>query len=168
MAGRPTKLTKELVEKAKTYLSTCEDTVLETEKGGISYVNVKLPMVADLALYLGISKSTVYDWCQEREDIEDNLAQEFSDIVKEINQEQEKRLINKGLGGLYAPKIAGMIMSKHGYSEKQEIDHTTKGEKITDDTKIYELTNILNDLHKRGSIKGHGESSNPMDTKTSD
>lgn len=129
-AGRPTKLTQELIEKARTYLSTCEDAPMETDKGNLSYVNVKLPMVADFALYLGISKSTVYDWCQDVEGEDNTLAQEFSDIVKSINHEQEKRLINKGLGGLYAPKIAGMILSKHGYSEKQELDHTSKGEKI--------------------------------------
>lgn len=126
MAGRPTKLTKELVEKAKTYLATCEDTIIETEKGGISYTDVNLPMVADLALFLGINKDTVYEWCKGEEE----LNTIFSDIVKEVNHEQEKRLVNKGAGGIYAPKIVGMLLSKHGYSEKTEIDHTNKGDKF--------------------------------------
>lgn len=134
--ARPTKLTLELIEKAKGYLSTCEDSVIETSKGGLSYVNVKLPMVADLAIYLGINKDTVYDWCKVVDGEDNNLKQQFSDIVKEVNHEQEKRLVNKGLGGLYAPKIAGMVMSKHGYSEKQEIDHTTKGDKINEKSDI--------------------------------
>ena len=125
--GRPTKLTPELIEKAKTYLATCTVTPIETEKGNISYVDVKLPKVVSLALYLGISKSTVYDWCQG----EDEIAKEFSDIVKEVEQKQEEMLIDKGLGGLFQPKTTGMLLSKHGYSERTETDITTKGDKVT-------------------------------------
>lgn len=116
-SGRPTKLTQELIDKAKTYLATCEDTIIESEKGGISYVNVKLPMVADLAIYLGINRDTVYDWCKG----EGELNTIFSDIVKSVNTEQEKRLVNKGLGGIYQPKTTGMLLSKHGYAERQEL-----------------------------------------------
>ena len=125
-AGRPTKLTQELIEKAKTYLATCSVTPIETEKGSISYVDVKLPKVVSLALYLDISKSTVYEWCQG----EDDLSKQFSDIVKEVESKQEEMLIDKGLGGLFQPKTTGMLLSKHGYSEKTETDITTKGEKI--------------------------------------
>lgn len=124
--GRPTKLTPELLEKAKTYLDTCGATPIETEKGTVSYVDVKLPKVASFALFLGINKDTVYDWCKQ----ESELAQLFSDIVKEINIRQEEMLIDKGLGGLFQPKTTGMLLSKHGYSEKMETDITSKGEKV--------------------------------------
>lgn len=124
--ARPSKLTQEIIQKAETYLDTCSDTIIETEKGGISYVDVKLPMVADLAIFLGVNRDTVYEWCKG----EGELNTIFSDIVKGINQEQEKRLINKSLGGIYQPKTTGMLLAKHGYSDKQEIDHTTKGEKL--------------------------------------
>lgn len=125
--GRPTKLTPELIEKAKTYLPTCHATPILNDKGTVSYVDVVLPKVVDLALLLEISKSTVYEWCKG----EDDLSQQFSDIVKDIEAEQEKMLINKGLGGLFQPKTTGMILSKHGYAEKTETDLTSKGEKIT-------------------------------------
>lgn len=125
-AGRPTKLTPELIEKAKTYLDTCHATPIETEKGTVSYVDVQLPKVVDLALLLGVSKSTIYEWCQG----ESELAQQFSDIVNEINIAQEKMLIDKGLGGLFQPKTTGMLLSKHGYSEKTETDITSNGEAI--------------------------------------
>lgn len=115
--ARPTKLTEELIEKAKTYLPTCEDAIMETEKGGISYVDVKLPMIADFAIFLGINKDTVYDWCKG----EGELNTIFSDIVNDISQEQEKRLINKSLGGVYQPKTTGMLLSKHGYAERSEL-----------------------------------------------
>lgn len=126
-AGRPTKLTPELLEKAKTYLSTCIDHVVENDKGTVSYVNVELPTVVGLALYLGINKDTVTEYCKGNEEL--NL--DFSVLVKEIIQEQEKRLINKGLGGLYNPKIVGLVAAKHGYAEKTETDITTKGESIS-------------------------------------
>lgn len=131
-AGRPTKLTQELIDKAKTYLATCHATPIETEKGGVSYVDVQLPKVVDLALLLGVSKSTVYEWCQG----DSETAQQFSDIVNEINAAQEKMLIDKGLGGLFQPKTTGMLLSKHGYSEKTETDVTSGGEKLSLPTTI--------------------------------
>lgn len=138
MAGRPTKLTLELIEKAKGYLATCEDIIHHTDKGGVSYVDVHLPSLVGLAKYLGIHRDTIYDWCKvnkdteiEEEIIENALKSNFSDIVKEVEQEQEIRLINKGLGGLYTSKALGAMLSKHGLVEKTETDITTKGEKIS-------------------------------------
>lgn len=145
-AGRPTKLTPELIEKAKTYLSTCIDKPVWTEKGGMAYVEVNLPTKVGLALFLGINKDTVEEWCKDITPFSGidnlpssdhvyfdalNLRQEFSVIVKEIQIEQEKRLINNGLGGLYKEKTTGMLLSKHGYAEKTETDITSKGDKIT-------------------------------------
>jgi len=124
-AGRPTKLTEELLEKAKTYLDTCHATPIKTVRG-VSYVDVQLPKVASLALYIGINKDTVYEWCKG----DSELAQQFTDVVKEINAKQEEMLIDKGLGGLFQPKTTGMLLSKHGYSEKIETDVTSKGESI--------------------------------------
>jgi len=135
-AGRPSKLTQELIEKAKTYLDTCHATPIETEKGNVSYVDVQLPKVVDLALMLKVDKATIYDWCKG----EDELSKQIHDIVKEINSAQEKMLIDKGLGGLFQPKTTGMLLSKHGYSEKIETDITSKGESInTVDPKIQSL-----------------------------
>lgn len=129
--ARPTKLTEELIEKAKEYLGKGHATPIETDKGAVSYVSVHLPKVVSLALFLDISKSTVYEWCKG----DDNLSKQFSDIVKEIEQKQEEMLIDKGLGGLFQPKTLGMILSKHGYADRIETDITTLGEKITVDAR---------------------------------
>lgn len=145
MAGRPTKLTPELIEKAKTYLATCIDKPVWTDKGGIAYVDVNLPTKVGIALYLGIDKTTVDEWCKETLDYDVQvtgpdeqvivayieLRNQFSSIVKEVTAEQEKRLIQNGLGGLYKEKTTGMLLSKHGYAEKTETDITSKGEQIT-------------------------------------
>ena len=127
--GRPTKLTPELIDKAKGYLDTCEDTPIFTEKGAIAYVDVKLPSLEGLARYLGIHKDTIQSWCKESDE-NNPLVQEFSVLVKDVLNEQAARLLNNGLGGLYQPKIAGVVLSKHGYYEKTEADITTGGEKI--------------------------------------
>lgn len=126
-AGRPSKLNQELIDKAEEYLKSCNDRIETTDKGALSYVNVSLPSVVGLALYIGVNKDTIYTWCKGDSDIE----KQFSDIVKRVNNEQENRLLNNGLGGLYAPKVVGMVLSKHGYSEKTETDITSKGEKLT-------------------------------------
>lgn len=118
--GRPTKLTEELLERAKGYLSTCTDEIHTTDKGSISYVEVKLPSIVGLASYLGIHKDTIYEWRKEKGT--------FSDLVKEIEQEQEIRLINKGLGGVYTSKALGAMLTKHGYREGADL--TTDGEKL--------------------------------------
>lgn len=140
--ARPTKLTTELIEKAKGYLPTCIDTPVYTDKGAMTYVNVNLPCKVGLALYLGINKDTIEEWCKvEVNEINPTniidvsnrmeLAQEFSVIVKEVMSEQEKRLINNGLGGLYKEKTNSMLLSKHGYAtDKTETDITSGGEKI--------------------------------------
>lgn len=148
--ARPTKLTPELLEKAHGYLATCKDEPVYTDKGALTYVNVNLPSKVGLAIYLGINKDTVEEWCKviaydetkTDEIVKANieLHREFSVIVKEIMQEQEKRLINNGLGGLYKEKTNAMLLSKHGYvTEKTETDLTSGGEKIQGATVLPEL-----------------------------
>lgn len=127
---RPTKLTPELIERAKTYIDTCSDQVITTDKGSLAYVNVKLPSRVALAKYLGINNDTLIEWCKEKmtDDEERNkLIKQFSEIVKDVDDEQHIRLLNNGLGGLYNPKTNSMILSKHGYSEKIETEQNING-----------------------------------------
>jgi len=146
--GRPTKLTQELIDKTATYLSTCKDDIVHTDKGALTYVNVDLPTLEGLALYLGIHKETIQDWTRDAKG--DDMKSQFSVFVKDILQEQGKRLINKGLGGLYQAKIAGMLLSKHGYVERSETDITSKGEKIVLDSKSEAITKKYEQEIKEG------------------
>lgn len=127
---RPTKLTPELIERAKAYIDTCSDEIVTTDKGALAYVNVKLPSRVGLAKYIGINNDTLIEWCKEK--ITDNeernfLLKQFSEIVKDVDDEQHIRLLNNGLGGLYNPKTNSMILSKHGYSEKIETEQNING-----------------------------------------
>lgn len=101
--GRPTKLTDELLEKAEEYVydfRANEDVV---------------PSVAGLACYLEISRSSLYNYKDENA--------RFLDIVERVELLQEKMLVNGGLMGDFNPTIAKLMMTKHGYSDKQEVDN---------------------------------------------
>lgn len=109
--ARPTKYNKEMLKKAEEYLVSCVDTYNPATKK----VEVNFPTGEGLALHLEVSRSTLYEWSDKHD--------EFSDILEAINQQQVKRLIEKGLSGDYNSTIAKLVLAKHGYSEKQEIEH---------------------------------------------
>ena len=116
-AGRPTKLTKELIDEATKYL-------IDT---GTMIPNALLPTVEGLALRLSISRETVYAWA----DLTTPLGKQFSDIVDNLKALQGEKLIQKSLMGQYNPTIAKLILSgKHGYVEKQSTDLTTNGKDL--------------------------------------
>lgn len=106
MAGRPTSLTPELIEKASTYLDEYEA------------LDELVPTIAGLALYLGVSRGVIYKWENEA-----HTDRQFIDILDAIKARQEIKLVNGGLGGAFNSTIAKMMLTKHGYSDKQEIDH---------------------------------------------
>ncbi|EMF4673488.1 DNA-packaging protein [Providencia stuartii] len=106
--GCPSKLTDELIAKAKEYLY-----------GGYESFGDVVPSVAGLSCYLAIARSTTYEYAKQDSD----LGREFSDIVEGILSLQENKLINGGLKGDFNPSITKIMLTKHGYSEKQEIDH---------------------------------------------
>lgn len=101
--GRPTKLTDELKAKARNY------ELVFREEGDI------IPSIEGLAYYLNIARSTLYKY--EDEDAE------FSDIVERVKTLQGKMLISGGLVGDFNASITKVILTKHDYSDKQEIDH---------------------------------------------
>lgn len=112
-AGRPTEYSEEKLGAAKMYLKNFKS------DGEI------LPTIEGLARALEIRRETVWDWCKDEE------KAEFSNVVADIQSEQAKMLINKGLDGTYNPSITKLILSKHGYREASEVDHTSQGERIT-------------------------------------
>jgi hypothetical protein len=104
-AGRNSLYTPELVEKAREYLT------------GYSSVGDLVPSIAGLACVLGITRETCYAWAR------DETKAEFSDILDQLMQRQERGLLNGGLGGEFNSSISKMMLTKHGYSDatKSEI-----------------------------------------------
>lgn len=110
--GCPSKLTEELIAKAKEYLF-----------GGYESLGDVVPSVAGLACYLEISRKSAYNYSEQSE--------EFLHIVEGILSLQENKLINGGLKGDFNASIAKLMLAKHGYSEKQEVDHKSSDNSMT-------------------------------------
>ena len=100
--GRPTKLTVELIEKTANYIT-----------------QTAFPTFEELSLHLDVSRSTIYKWMEEND--------EFSDIGSKLMSRQALDLMRKGLKGEYNASIAKLLLTKHGYSDKQEIEQNLTG-----------------------------------------
>lgn len=125
--GRPKKLTPALLKKAEKYLDERKDKmeVVTGARGSAVTYMVKLPTIEGLARYLHVSRSTIYEW--QGAEAGDTLNEKFSDIIEDLQAEQADRLINQGLGGNYNSTIAKVLMTKHGYVEKSEVDQNLSG-----------------------------------------
>ena len=98
--ARPTKYSEELQQRADGYLDWARE---ENE----------IPSAVGLAIYLGISKSTLYEWVK--------IHKELSDTLRNVDSAQEQLLISKGLTGTFNSTITKLMLSNHGYSDKQDI-----------------------------------------------
>lgn len=152
--GRPPIYSQEILDKAWEYIDICEDdeiqqTIGMSAKGTELFKNkviVKLPTKGGLARYLGVNRDTLYQWSKDHP--------EFSDIMESLGAKQEDELINKGLSGDYNPTIAKVLLTKHGYHDKQETDITTKGEKLpsSDDIDLDTLAQKMADKLKEEKL----------------
>ena len=82
--GRPTKLTDELMDKAKVYVQ--KDYLIDE----------LIPTMQGLALYLGVSNKVLYNWRNEND--------EFLHIVEDLMDLQAKNLFRGGLTGDFNDK----------------------------------------------------------------
>lgn len=131
-AGRPTKYNNQTVDKARHYLDNYQE-----------YGDV-VPQIAGLAVALGIHRDTLYEWAKDPE------KRQFSDILKDVEIAQHKALVNGGLTGEFTSPIAKMMLTKHGYSDKQEIKQettvTAEVKQITHEMPADEATRIYQDM----------------------
>lgn len=82
------------------------------------------PTIEGLALYLNVSRDTIYEWASQVG------RKEFSDIVNKLRNQKSKVLQNKGAVGDFNAKIAGLLLGHEGYREKIDQDITSKGEAL--------------------------------------
>lgn len=123
--ARPTDFNDQVLIDAKAYIDSCEDeqrsVVTGESENYTKYeekLRVKLPTIEGLARHLQIHRTTVYAWQKEHV--------EFSYIIEELLQKQAERLLSNGLSGDYNSTIAKVLLTKHGYTDKQEIDQKTE------------------------------------------
>lgn len=79
------------------------------------------PSVAGLALLLNVGKRTLHDWNV------DPKKPEFSHMFARMKLKQEQVLLANGITGDFNSAIAKLVLSKHGYVEKQESKHEHVG-----------------------------------------
>jgi len=103
-AGRPTKYNQEILAKCREYLTNHID------------LGDPVPIIAGLACELNVSRETLYQWAKDED------KGEFTDILERIMSQQERKLAGGGLAGDFNPNITKMMLTKHGYSDKQDVN----------------------------------------------
>jgi hypothetical protein len=83
-----------------------------------------LPTLEGLAVHLGVSRQTLYDWGTPGGE---RYQPDFSDILEQLMAAQ---LVQNGLVNNYNPIITKLMLTTHSYRDKQEVDHTTNGKPI--------------------------------------
>lgn len=73
------------------------------------------PMIVGLSRVINRSRSTIYEWIEKK-------TGAFPDIAEAIAERQQIELCNKGLTGEFNSSITKLMLSKHGFAEKQEVD----------------------------------------------
>ena len=135
--GRPTKYEDIYIPKVDEYLELHQDEQVQVVKQSSekyemydNKLKVKLPTIEGFARFIGVNKTTLYEW-------ESNYT-EFSNALDKIRIEQQERLINQGLSGEYNSTIAKLILSSnHGMTERnqQEVKGEIEIKTITDEEK---------------------------------
>lgn len=111
--GRPTEYTPEVIQKINEYL---EEAIPQ---------NMKIPTVEGIALKLGISRDTLYEWAK--------VHPEFSDTLKELKMRQKEILQEIGIFGgkeINATIVALLLRVNHDMVETTKSDITSGGKPI--------------------------------------
>ena len=107
--GRPTKYNQDILDKTLAYLDDYFDV----------YQHV-IPSIAGLSLVLDINRDTIHAWAKQDD------KQEFSDMLQKLNAKQQQILISKGLSGEFNSNITKLVLTKHGYHDKQDVEVTAE------------------------------------------
>lgn len=132
-SGRPTDYNEEVLIKTREYLDSTGDFSIVKQRPQIKdgkhigeedyrVEKIKLPSIEGLSYILDVTKSTISEW-RKRHEV-------FSVLIDKLLAKQAEMLIVGGLSGSYNSVISKVLLTKHGYSDKQETDITSKGEKI--------------------------------------
>lgn len=123
--GRPSEYKETHADLVDDYLEERKD-YYDTET---KTYKVKIPTIEGFAQFIGVNKTTLYEWEKEHP--------QFSNALEKIRTEQQQRLLDNGLSGTYNSTIAKLVLSaNHGMREKTDM--------TTDDKQI--SFSIVNDV----------------------
>lgn len=111
--GRPTNYTSETVQKAEEYIWQAKPE------------NQDIATVEGLALHLGVTRDTIYEWAK--------VYPEFSDTLSKLKLNQKVDLIKTGIFGgkeINANIIALMLKVNHNMVETTHTDVTSGGKPL--------------------------------------
>lgn len=129
--GRPSKYQDDIEEVVEAYLfKECIDVFNPRTRR----LDVNLPSIEGLALYLNVNRDTLYSLAKRHENYQ--LA------LQRVKVQQRLRLINQGLAGNYSTSIAClMLRMNHGMSVQKTADNR-KAKRIV--REVYRLADELN------------------------
>ena len=111
--GRPPEYNADVIAKGVTkYVADCKK-------------HNYLPTIEGLAVHLCVHRSTLYEWSDPKSP---HFHEEFSDIFEQLKAAQASQLIQNGLIGTYNSTMAKLMLTKHGYIDKQDL--TTNGKEL--------------------------------------
>lgn len=95
-----------------------------------------VPTRAGLALHIGVSRQVVDKWLKEGREIlskgdSNDIKARFVRMVEVMDTRQEVNLISGALKKNYDAKTSALLLSRFGYSEKQQIDHSSNDGSMT-------------------------------------
>lgn len=102
------------------YATDAEGNVLKDNRGN-PITELNPPTITGLALHLGfINRASMYDY---------ELRGEFSNTVKTARSRCEQWVETNGLAGNTPPAMAIFALKNYGWSDKQEIEHSSDPDK---------------------------------------
>ena len=117
--GRPTKYTPKILKKTEEYLN-----------GGYEDAGHVVPSQSGLSEYIDIALSTIKKWASE------DGKEEFSAMLDKIERKQHNLLFSAGLTGDFNAAITKLMLTKHGYSDKQTLSGDSENPLIPSEMKI--------------------------------
>ena len=118
-----------LAAAVEAFFSECESSRIERDlkNGGIQVRYRKPATVAGLAVYLGISRATLYRYMTETEcttvdgdDMSRDVYNTIRDILARARDRIEALTVEGAISGDYDSKTASLILGGMGYSSKTE------------------------------------------------
>ncbi len=113
------KLSRELLDAAWEYIDSFESEGDE------------IPSIAGFCRLTKASRKNTYLWLENTEGNE--LREEWALVHEMLMTEQERTLLNGGLSKKFDSALTKMILTKHGYSDKQAIEHSGSLDSLTDE-----------------------------------